>query len=97
MAKRKAAKKKYYVLRKGSKTAVFTGRSPRQAALKAAARGYKLILTMHLKPQHVASVTSSSGREEEGTKTEHTQFTSSMEMSRKLTRQQTDLHGFQQR
>ncbi len=41
MAKRKAAQKKYYVLRKGSKTAVFTGRSPRQAALKAAARGFK--------------------------------------------------------
>ena len=39
MAKRRA-KKKYYILKKGSKTSVFTGRSPRQAALKAAARGY---------------------------------------------------------
>ncbi len=42
MAKKKRAKspKKYYSLRKGSKeNAVFTGRSPRQAALKAAARG----------------------------------------------------------
>lgn len=38
MAKR--APKKYYSLRKGNReTAVFTGRSPRQAALKAAARG----------------------------------------------------------
>ncbi len=36
----KKAPKKYYALRKGSKEdAVFTGRSPRQAALKAAARG----------------------------------------------------------
>ncbi len=41
MARKKSAKKKYYVLKKGNKTAVFTGRSPRQAALKAAARGYK--------------------------------------------------------
>ena len=40
MAKRKA-KKKYYILKKGSRVSVFTGRSPRQAALKAAARGYK--------------------------------------------------------
>jgi hypothetical protein len=39
-AKRKKAPKKYYVLRKGNKTCVFTGRSPRQAALKAAARGF---------------------------------------------------------
>ena len=40
MAKRKKAPKKYYTLRKGNKEdAVFTGRSPRQAALKAAARG----------------------------------------------------------
>lgn len=39
MAKKKAAKK-YYSLRKGSREiGVFTGRSPRQAALKAAARG----------------------------------------------------------
>ena len=35
----KRTPKKYYALRKGSKEdAVFTGRSPRQAALKAAAR-----------------------------------------------------------
>jgi hypothetical protein len=38
MVKRKA-KKKYYVLKRGSRVSVFTGRSPRQAALKAAARG----------------------------------------------------------
>jgi len=38
--KRKRAAKKYYTLRKGNREdAVFTGRSPRQAALKAAARG----------------------------------------------------------
>jgi len=40
MAKRKSAKK-YYILKRGSKISVFTGRSPRQAALKAAARGIK--------------------------------------------------------
>lgn len=40
MAKRKA-KKKYYIMKRGSNVSVFTGRSPRQAALKAAARGYK--------------------------------------------------------
>ena len=34
-----ASKKKYYILKKGSRVSVFTGRSPRQAALKAAARG----------------------------------------------------------
>jgi len=34
-----ASRKKYYILKKGSKVSVFTGRSPRQAALKAAARG----------------------------------------------------------
>jgi len=38
MARRKSAKK-YYIFKKGSRTSVFTGRSPRQAALKAAARG----------------------------------------------------------
>jgi hypothetical protein len=38
MARRKAARK-YYVLKKGNRTAIFTGRSPRQAALKAATRG----------------------------------------------------------
>ena len=40
MARIKAAKK-YYILKKGSRSSVFTGRSPRQAALKAAARGSK--------------------------------------------------------
>ena len=42
MAKKRAtrAAKKYYILRKGSKSAIFTGRSPRQAALKAATRGF---------------------------------------------------------
>ena len=44
-SKRKKAPKKYYSLRKGNKEdAVFTGRSPRQAALKAAARGEKNIV-----------------------------------------------------
>ena len=38
---RKKAKRKYYILKRGSKVSVFTGRSPRQAALKAAARGVK--------------------------------------------------------
>lgn len=39
------AKKKYYVLREGSKDTehVFTGSSPRQAALKAATRGFSSI------------------------------------------------------
>ncbi|RLJ08235.1 MAG: chromosomal protein MC1 [Candidatus Aenigmatarchaeota archaeon] len=42
MAKRRKAKaKKYYVMKVGKKVAIFTGRSPRQAALKAATRGYK--------------------------------------------------------
>lgn len=36
---RKRAKKKYYVLKQGRKVSVFTGRQPRQAALKAATRG----------------------------------------------------------
>jgi hypothetical protein len=40
--KRKAAKK-YYVLKVGKKSAIFTGMQPRQAALKAATRGYKEI------------------------------------------------------
>jgi len=38
MAKKRAAKK-YYILKKGRHTAIYTGRSPRQAALKAATRG----------------------------------------------------------
>ena len=43
MARRKKARraaKKYYILKKGRRTAIFTGRSPRQAALKAATRGF---------------------------------------------------------
>ena len=32
--------KKYYEMKAGSKKHVFTGKSPRQAALKAAARGF---------------------------------------------------------
>lgn len=35
-----AARKKYYVMRRGNRTSIFTGRQPRQAALKAATRGY---------------------------------------------------------
>jgi len=33
--------KKYYELRKGKEKHVFTGKTPRQAALKAATRGFK--------------------------------------------------------
>ncbi len=39
MAKKRKATRKYYVLKRGSRVSVFTGRSPRQAALKAATRG----------------------------------------------------------
>jgi len=39
MARKKKAARKYYVLKKGRNVSVFTGRSPRQAALKAATRG----------------------------------------------------------
>jgi hypothetical protein len=39
MARKKAKAKKYYVLKRGKKISIFTGRSPRQAALKAATRG----------------------------------------------------------
>lgn len=39
MARRRRAARKYYVLKRGRKSAIFTGRSPRQAALKAATRG----------------------------------------------------------
>jgi hypothetical protein len=39
--RRKKAAKKYYILKAGRKSAIFTGRSPRQAALKAATRGFK--------------------------------------------------------
>ncbi|HDD35189.1 MAG TPA: chromosomal protein MC1 [Candidatus Desulfofervidus auxilii] len=41
MARKKAKAKKYYVLKRGNKISIFTGRSPRQAALKAATRGIK--------------------------------------------------------
>ncbi|MFQ5647659.1 MAG: non-histone chromosomal MC1 family protein [Candidatus Aenigmatarchaeota archaeon] len=37
--RRRKAAKKYYVLKRGRKVSIFTGRSPRQAALKAATRG----------------------------------------------------------
>ena len=42
---KKRATKKYYVLRKGNKDTehVFSGNSPRQAALKAATRGFTTI------------------------------------------------------
>ncbi|MBU0953113.1 MAG: non-histone chromosomal MC1 family protein [Nanoarchaeota archaeon] len=33
--------RKYYILRQGRTSAIFTGRQPRQAALKAATRGFK--------------------------------------------------------
>jgi hypothetical protein len=39
MARRRRAKK-YYIMKRGNRTAIFTGRQPRQAALKAATRGY---------------------------------------------------------
>src|SRR3990172_5162153 len=38
--KRRASSKKYYILRSGKRTSIFTGRQPRQAALKAATRGF---------------------------------------------------------
>ena len=40
MAKRRKAAKKYYIMKSGRKVAIFTGRQPRQAALKAATRGH---------------------------------------------------------
>ena len=40
MARRKKVAKKYYILKKGRNVSIFTGRSPRQAALKAATRGF---------------------------------------------------------
>lgn len=41
MAKRaRRARKKYYILKKGRQVSIFTGRQPRQAALKAATRGF---------------------------------------------------------
>ena len=40
MAKKaKRAEMKYYILKKGKALSIYTGRSPRQAALKAATRG----------------------------------------------------------
>ena len=39
MAKKKSGKK-YYIMKVGRKVSIFTGRQPRQAALKAATRGY---------------------------------------------------------
>jgi len=45
MAKKKKARKRYFVLldEKGKTVGIFTGRIPRQAALKAANRGFKKI------------------------------------------------------
>ena len=34
------AERKYYIMKAGSKRSIFTGRQPRQAALKAATRGF---------------------------------------------------------
>lgn len=39
--KSKKAAKKYYIMKSGKTTSIFTGRQPRQAALKAATRGFK--------------------------------------------------------
>ncbi len=42
MARRRKARRsatKYYILKKGRTSSIYTGRSPRQAALKAATRG----------------------------------------------------------
>jgi hypothetical protein len=36
---KKRASKKYYILKQGRNVSIFTGRQPRQAALKAATRG----------------------------------------------------------
>ena len=41
MARKKKVAKKYYIMKAGRKSAIFTGRQPRQAALKAATRGFK--------------------------------------------------------
>ena len=43
MARRKSKRssKKYYILKQGRHVSIFTGRQPRQAALKAATRGHK--------------------------------------------------------
>ena len=37
------ARKKYYILKSSGKVSIFTGRQPRQAALKAATRGFTSI------------------------------------------------------
>jgi len=39
MARKRSAAKKYYIAKSGRKVSIFTGRQPRQAALKAATRG----------------------------------------------------------
>ncbi|MBI4021276.1 MAG: chromosomal protein MC1 [Candidatus Aenigmarchaeota archaeon] len=36
---RRSAARKYYIMRQGREVSIYTGRSPRQAALKAATRG----------------------------------------------------------
>jgi hypothetical protein len=41
MAKKKKAARKYYIYKSGRNSSIFTGRQPRQAALKAATRGIK--------------------------------------------------------
>lgn len=41
MAKKRSAAKKYYIAKSGRSVSIFTGRQPRQAALKAATRGMK--------------------------------------------------------
>ena len=41
MARRKKAARKYYILKQGRNVSIYTGRSPRQAALKAATRNIK--------------------------------------------------------
>lgn len=43
MAKRKKSARKYYIMRAGKAVSIFTGRQPRQAALKAATRGFSEI------------------------------------------------------
>jgi len=40
---KKRASKKYYILKQGRNVSIFTGRQPRQAALKAATRGFSEI------------------------------------------------------
>jgi len=43
MARRRKAARKYYIMKQGRNVSIYTGRSPRQAALKAATRGVKEI------------------------------------------------------